>query len=97
MATDLPTLTPTSTVVFLVDVDNTLLDKDRIQELDDVARHYPARYFVLVDDKLRILTAVKRAWGDRITTVYPPGRANSPTTPGRWRPARHRTYRQPHR
>jgi FMN phosphatase YigB (HAD superfamily) len=41
------------------------------QELDDVARHYPAGHYVLVDDKPSILTAVKRAWGDRVTTVFP--------------------------
>ena len=39
--------------------------------LGDVARRYPARHYVLVDDKLRILTAVKQAWGDRVTTVFP--------------------------
>jgi FMN phosphatase YigB (HAD superfamily) len=41
------------------------------QELQDVARTYPARQYVLVDDKLRILTAIKQAWGDRVTTVFP--------------------------
>jgi phosphoglycolate phosphatase-like HAD superfamily hydrolase len=41
------------------------------EELGDVAAHYPARHYVLVDDKLRILAAVKRAWGDRVTTVFP--------------------------
>jgi len=41
------------------------------QELDDVARRYPADHYVLVDDKLRILTAVKQAWGDRVTCVFP--------------------------
>ena len=40
-------------------------------ELDDVERHYPADHYVLVDDKLRILTEVKRAWGQRVTTVFP--------------------------
>jgi haloacid dehalogenase-like hydrolase len=40
-------------------------------ELDDVARRYPAGHYVLVDDKPRILTAVKEAWGDRVTTVLP--------------------------
>src|SRR5205814_9096000 len=40
-------------------------------ELDDVEKHYPARHYVLVDDKLRILTAVKKAWGPRVTTVFP--------------------------
>jgi FMN phosphatase YigB (HAD superfamily) len=39
--------------------------------LDDVEQRYPARHYVLVDDKLRILTAVKHAWGDRVTTVFP--------------------------
>src|SRR5512140_1539317 len=41
------------------------------QELDDVAERYPARHYVLVDDKLRILAAVKKAWGSRVTTVFP--------------------------
>ncbi len=41
------------------------------QELDDVARRYPADHYVLVDDKLRILTAVKDVWGPRVTTVFP--------------------------
>ena len=39
--------------------------------LDDVERRYPAEHYVLVDDKLRILTAVKQAWGDKVTTVFP--------------------------
>lgn len=41
------------------------------QELDNVAQSFPARHYVLVDDKLRILTAVKNTWGDRVTTVFP--------------------------
>lgn len=40
-------------------------------ELDDVAERYPADRYVLVDDKLRILTAVKKLWGRRVTTVFP--------------------------
>ncbi len=40
------------------------------QELSDVERWYPAKHYVLIDDKLRILAAVKRAWGDRVTTVF---------------------------
>jgi hypothetical protein len=40
-------------------------------ELDDVEKRYPARHYVLVDDKLRILTAVKKSWGSRLTTVFP--------------------------
>ena len=41
------------------------------RELDDVEKHYPARHYVLVDDKLRILTAVKKALGTRLTIVFP--------------------------
>jgi FMN phosphatase YigB (HAD superfamily) len=41
------------------------------QELDDLAAKYPADHYVLVDDKLRILTAVKTAWGARLVTVFP--------------------------
>jgi FMN phosphatase YigB (HAD superfamily) len=41
------------------------------QELDDVERRYPAEHYVLVDDKPRILAAVKEGWGDRVTTVLP--------------------------
>src|SRR5262249_33930576 len=37
------------------------------KELDDVERRYPARHYVLVDDKLRILTAAKKVWGRRGT------------------------------
>lgn len=41
------------------------------QMLDDVEDRYPSRHYVLVDDKRRILTAVKQAWGARVTTVFP--------------------------
>jgi hypothetical protein len=41
------------------------------EELPDVERRYPAEHYLLVDDKLRILTAVKRSWGARVTTVLP--------------------------
>jgi FMN phosphatase YigB (HAD superfamily) len=40
------------------------------EALDDVERRYPAEHYVLVDDKLRILAAVKKVWGDRVTTVF---------------------------
>jgi FMN phosphatase YigB (HAD superfamily) len=39
--------------------------------LDDIAIRYPARHYVLVDDKPRILAAVKEEWGQRVTTVFP--------------------------
>jgi len=40
------------------------------QELDDVEQRYPAEHYVLVDDKLRILAAVKKIWGSRVTTIF---------------------------
>ena len=39
--------------------------------LDAVQRHYPARHYVMVDDKLRILAAMKTVMADRLTTVFP--------------------------
>jgi len=41
------------------------------QMLDAVAERYPARHYVMVDDKLRILAAMKQAWKDRVTTIFP--------------------------
>jgi hypothetical protein len=41
------------------------------RELDDVEERFPAERYVMVDDKLRILTAIKEAWGERVTTVFP--------------------------
>jgi FMN phosphatase YigB (HAD superfamily) len=40
-------------------------------ELDDIAGRYPADHYVFIDDKVRILTAIKRAWNLRVTTVFP--------------------------
>ncbi len=39
--------------------------------LDDVARRYPARHYVMVDDKRRILAAMKSVWQDQLTTIFP--------------------------
>ncbi len=50
---------------------NVLIYVHKELELDDVERRYPAEQYVLVDDKLRILTAVKQTWGSRVTTVFP--------------------------
>jgi FMN phosphatase YigB (HAD superfamily) len=41
------------------------------QQLNDVVRLYPAEHYVLVDDKLRILTAMKSMWRSRLTTILP--------------------------
>jgi FMN phosphatase YigB (HAD superfamily) len=40
------------------------------KELADVAHRYPSRHYVVVDDKLRLLTAIKKIWGRRVTTVF---------------------------
>lgn len=40
------------------------------QMLDDVARRYPAHHYVMIDDKMRLLAAMKGVWGDRLTTIF---------------------------
>ncbi len=40
------------------------------KELRDVERRYPAEHYVLVDDKLRILSAIKEIWQEKVTTVF---------------------------
>ena len=52
-------------------VDGVLIYVHKERELDDVEQRYPADHYVLVDDKLRVLAAVKGAWGARVTTVFP--------------------------
>lgn len=39
-------------------------------QLDDISRRFPAPHYVLVDDKLRILSAIKQVWGRQVTTVF---------------------------
>ena len=41
------------------------------QMLEDLEQRYPARHYVMVDDKLRILAAMKKILRDRLTTVFP--------------------------
>jgi len=50
---------------------NVLIYVHKEKELADVEQRYPARRYVMVDDKLTILTALKKAWGTRVTTVFP--------------------------
>lgn len=50
---------------------NVLVYIHKEEELDDLERRYPADRYVLIDDKLRILTAIKTRWGSRVTTVFP--------------------------
>ncbi len=49
---------------------NVLIYIHKEQNLDHVEQVYPADHYILVDDKLRILTAVKRVWSNRVTTVF---------------------------
>jgi FMN phosphatase YigB (HAD superfamily) len=49
---------------------NVLIYVHKEHMLEDVERQYPAEHYVMVDDKLRILTAMKGAWGERLTTVW---------------------------
>src|SRR5436190_4864137 len=49
---------------------NVMIYVHKEQELADVEQRYPAGHYVLIDDKLRILTAVKHIWGARVTTVF---------------------------
>lgn len=51
--------------------DNVLIFVHKEESLDDVERLFPARHYVMIDDKLRILQALKESWGDRVTTVFP--------------------------
>jgi FMN phosphatase YigB (HAD superfamily) len=59
------------------------------QELDNVEQRYPAEHYVLVDDKLRILTAIKKLLGPRVTTVFvrQGHYATDPKTVGTYPPA----------
>jgi hypothetical protein len=50
---------------------NVLIYIHKESELGDVERRYPADHYIMVDDKLRILTAIKNAWHGRVTTVFP--------------------------
>lgn len=49
---------------------NVLIYVHKEQELADVEQRYPADHYVLVDDKLRILDAIKQQWMSRVTTVF---------------------------
>lgn len=50
---------------------NVLIYIHKEKELDDVEKRFPADHYVLIDDKLRILDAVKQIWGTKVTTVFP--------------------------
>ena len=49
---------------------HTLIYVHKEHELADVEARYPAAHYVMVDDKLRLLAAIKKIWGVRVTTVF---------------------------
>ena len=51
--------------------DRVLVFIHKEQMLDVVAHHFPARRYVMVDDKERILAAMKAVWGERLVTIFP--------------------------
>ena len=50
---------------------NVLIYIHKEEMLDDVEARFPARRYVMVDDKLRILDAMRSVWGERLVTVFP--------------------------
>jgi FMN phosphatase YigB (HAD superfamily) len=51
--------------------DNILIYIHKELELEDAEKKFPATHYVMVDDKVRILAALKKHWGPRVTTVFP--------------------------
>ncbi|MBE7517555.1 MAG: HAD family hydrolase [Chloracidobacterium sp.] len=49
---------------------NILIYIHKEKELADVERRYPADRYVVVDDKIRILAAIKEIWAERVRTVF---------------------------
>jgi FMN phosphatase YigB (HAD superfamily) len=50
---------------------NVLIYIHKEQMLEEVTKHYPAAHYVMIDDKVRILAAMKAVWGNKLTTVFP--------------------------
>ena len=40
------------------------------QQLHEVERHFPAHHYVMIEDKPHLLTAAKKLWKDRATTIF---------------------------
>jgi FMN phosphatase YigB (HAD superfamily) len=50
---------------------NILIYIHKEREIADVEHRYPAKHYVVVDDKVKILAAIKQVWEQRVTTVFP--------------------------
>ena len=62
------------------------------EELDDVERLYPAKHYVMIDDKLRILDTMKKIWGDRVSPPCSRARATTRPIPKSWQSIRTATF-----
>jgi hypothetical protein len=49
---------------------NVLIYVHKEHELQDVEQRFPAERYVVVDDKIRILHAIKEIWKSRVTTIF---------------------------
>lgn len=49
---------------------NVLIYIHKEDELKQIEKKYPAEHYVMIDDKIRILSAIKNQWGDRVTTIF---------------------------
>lgn len=49
---------------------NILIYIHKEKELADLERRYPAEHYILIDDKIRILSAIKKIWKEKVTTVF---------------------------
>jgi FMN phosphatase YigB (HAD superfamily) len=50
--------------------DHVLIYVHKESMLEGVEKLYPAEHYVMVDDKLRLLAAIKTIWRQRVTTVF---------------------------
>jgi FMN phosphatase YigB (HAD superfamily) len=51
--------------------DEVLIYIHKEEELADVEAKYSAQHYVMVDDKVRLLAAIKEYWGEKVTTIFP--------------------------
>jgi FMN phosphatase YigB (HAD superfamily) len=47
-----------------------LIDVHKERALEAMQQRYPARHYVMIDDKATVLIAMKRVMGDKLTTVF---------------------------
>ena len=67
----LPTRKVEQSVLWRAFEDRVLIYIHKEEQIDDVERFYPAKHYVMIDDKLRILDVMKNIWGEHVRTVFP--------------------------